>query len=80
MECVHGVARLPTVGGGEPTEEVYLLPHTGRPGARYYKVCVLDFKISSGWRLGSLELLAGVRHSMLNFTQPPVQSGENYIL
>ena len=51
MECVHGVARLPTVGGGEPTEEVYLLPDTGRPGAEYDKVCVLDFKILvvGGW-------------------------------
>ena len=31
MECVHGTASLPL--NGETTEEVYLAPGTGKPGA-----------------------------------------------
>ena len=36
MDCVRGIASLPV--GDEPTEEVYLVPDTGKPGAKYYKV------------------------------------------
>ena len=31
MECVRGIASLPL--NGETTEEVYLAPGTGKPGA-----------------------------------------------
>ena len=36
MDCMRGVASLPV--GDEPTEEVYLVPDTGKPGAKYYNV------------------------------------------
>ena len=36
MDCVRGIASLAV--GDEPTEEVYLVPDTGKPGAKYYKV------------------------------------------